>query len=586
MYKTLDPEPISQFWNVWTKYSGLHNTAHVYHIGILSEFLGNNYQYYPTANILLKIVATLSIFPAVIVIFKNRLLAFLSSILFSISSATAGSLFRVSNGNDYVALTIMNIFFISYYWIFVKHSKGLLVLSALLFFIAYLTSPGRIFPLLLLIFLVEIFWLLKLRNINNIGFSLVRIIFYLIPVFLISIPAPVSTCCPLISQSHTLLKDIISGSLFNLLDPFASIGWTIFTNDYWRFFGIFDYKSLTNFGDYLSFLLKGPTFIFGTLTLILSLILVKKPLRFFLKVFIFNFTLEVLIFFIANKHPTLTEADTFQLLLLRYPTLVSIYILTLALIIFLSWRKNDLKSGVSNALWVGPFISIIFLWPMWVIMGRLINDWHSVIRYFLWPALGTSLFVGVILSAFYERLKGKDFLRYLSVIIISIIIFNLYLNNKEAIQKEFLPEGAQKIKVTDQRILQEKLVRKLDRSAQKGDLLIYFDFEQSDLGSQYYIEALPVEALGVMLHVNRGKGTSGCIAGFTDQKVFKSSIKEKNNEIGFEYPGVCVNEDIVKAGLKESTEPHFFTLDKFYAFSIENGDFVDVKTDVLRELGI
>src|SRR3989339_1720387 len=90
IYKSLDPNPFSQLINAWT-HIGLHEASQVYHIGILSEFFGFNYQAYQITNILFKIAATLSFFPLILTVFQNRLLAFLGTLLFAINSATAGS---------------------------------------------------------------------------------------------------------------------------------------------------------------------------------------------------------------------------------------------------------------------------------------------------------------------------------------------------------------------------------------------------------------------------------------------------------------------------------------------------------------
>lgn len=585
-YRTLHPDPLSQLWTVWTKYAGLHNTTHVYHIGILSEIFGYNYQYYPVANIVLKILATLSIFPVIIIIFKSRLLAFLTTILFSISSATAGPLRWITNGKDFIAVAALNIFFISYYQTIVSYSKRLLVLSTFLFFIVYLLSPPRMFSLLLLIPLFEIFWLLKTRKLSNVRYSLIRLIFFFLPAVLISIQAPVSTCCPVTSRPQMLLGDILSGHLFNFVDPLTSVGWSIFTNDYWKYFGELNILALTNFGNYLIFLIQGPLIVFFILTIILSIILSKKPSKFFIYVFSLNFILEISVFFLANRYPPLTSDATLHLLLLRYPTFITIYIFTIAFFSFLSCRKNELKDGISEAVWIGPLISIVFLLPMWVIMGRLINDWNSVNRYFLLPALGATLFMGAILTAFYERLKSKKLLKFVSLIIISIIIFNLYQTNKAAIQKEFMPESEPRVKISDRQLLHQKLMKKLAVLAPRGDLLIYFDFDESDLGAKYYNEALTLVDFGDVIHFLRGRETYGCIGGLSDKETLKKIIQVRSNEVGFEYGGKCVDKDTGTGGIREGPQPWFYTVDKFYAFSIKNGDFIDIKDQMLKELGI
>lgn len=298
-FKFLDTNLFSQLINSWI-HIGLHETSHIYYIGILSELFGFNYQPYQIANILLKTAATLSFFPLILIIFKNKLLAFLATLLFGINSATAGSLLIIAIGEVFLAVTSLNIFLITYYCAIFKKTKVLYFLSSLFFLLTFLMAPPRMFPLLVLIPLIEVYWLFNTRKLHNLKFSIIRVIIYILPVVLISLPAPVSSCCPFTSRPLVLLKDIIDGNWHNLLDPFAGIGWTLLTNDFWKFFGGLELETFKNFGEYLTFLFSGPLLIFGSLTLILSLILSKKPSKFFLLTFGLNFIAEI--FWIAYNY--------------------------------------------------------------------------------------------------------------------------------------------------------------------------------------------------------------------------------------------------------------------------------------------
>lgn len=590
LYSSL-PNPLLSIANVWTEV-GLHTTAQIYHIGILSDFLMFNYEGYQVVNVALKALGTITLFPLILVLFKDKRLAFIATILFGMSSATAGSFLWIVKGSEYIGIALMNIFLITYYFVILRNSRKLLLLSSLIFLLAYLMAPPRMFPLLLLIPLIEIYWLLKTRKKTNLTTSIVRATVYILPIILISLPAPVSSCCPFTSRPPILFKDIMSGNWHNLLDPFAGIGWTLFTNDYWKLFTTLEFDTFTNFGSYLSFLMK-PTLIFGILTLILSLILARKRLNFFIVVFGLNLVFEILMFFIANDNYHIAEnikkTDSIgHFVYTKYPTIVGIYILVVAFASFLEWRK-DRANNLLKAVWIGPVISVIFLWPTWVVMGPLINDYSSTHWYFGIPAMGTTLLLGAILILLYEKLKNRKLFKAISLGVILGIMLIFYQTHKEAITKQYLGINPWEITLGDQQKLHEQLLRSMGPAARNGDLLVYLDIVEDSINLrrtiQYYREALVVHHFGYWVHFMRtgdGSINNGCIDVVTDAEILKSIVDSKEGKSGFRYTGYCMD----KPGAVNTKDKIFYGLDNFYALRIQGGDFIDIKAEVLAELGI
>lgn len=595
LYRSLDFNFLDKLIYVW-KTSGLHTSAQIFHIGILSDFFGFNYSAYQIVNVALKAIGTISFFPLILILFKSRKLAFLATILFGISSATAGSFLWVVKGSEYIGIVLMNVFLITYYFVIIKNSKKLLLLSSFLFLASYLMAPPRMFPLLLLVPLVEIFWLLKTRKLNNLKYSIFRGIVYILPVILISLPAPVSSCCPFTSRPLVLLKDIINGNLHNLLDPFAGIGWTLLTNDYWEFFDKLEMDTFKNLGSFL-FFLKDPMLIFGILTLFLSLILSKKPRKFFLMIFGLNFITEILFFFVAGYHfyisAELVSLDSpGHFLTTKYPALVGIYIFIVAFVSFLEWRKNR-DNNLLKAMWVGPIFSAIFLWPTWIIMGYLINDHSSVHWYFGIPAMGTTLFLAAILIQLYEKLKRRKLLRIFSSLVVLVITAIFYYTHGVAVAKQYLGINPEKITLQDQTALQGKLISKLGPHARIGDILVYLDIVEDTVNlrrtKQFYREALSVHHpgyhFGYWVHFRRSgnKGiNNGCIEAITDQETLRVRFALKDGKKGFIHTGYCID---------QSLEPYtkdtvFYGLDNFYAFRIENGEFIDIREEALQAVSL
>lgn len=596
LYRLLDFNFLDKLIYVW-KTSGLHTSAQIFHIGILSDFFGFNYSAYQIVNVALKAIGTISFFPLILILFKSRKLAFLATILFGISSATNGSFLWVVKGSEYIGIALLNIFLITYYFVILKNSKILLIFSSLLFLLAYLMAPPRMFPQLLLIPLVEIYWLLKTKKLKNLTTSIIRTLVYILPVILISLPVPVSSCCPFTSRPLVLLKDIINGNLHNLLDPFAGIGWTLLTNDFWEFFDKLEMETFKNFGSFLFFLLKGPMLIFGSLTLFLSLILSKKPRKFFLMIFGLNFIAEIFFFFVAGYHfyipAELINLDSpGHFLTTKYPSLVGIYIFIVAFVSFLEWRKNK-DNNLLKAMWVGPIFSAIFLWPTWIIMGYLINDHSSVHWYFGIPAMGTTLFLAAILIQLYEKIKRRKLLRIFSSLVVLVITAIFYYTHGVAVAKQYLGINPEKITLQDQTVLQGKLISKLGPHARIGDILVYLDIAEDTVNlrrtKQFYREALSVHQLGYhfgyWVHFRRsGNGiiNNGCIEAVTDKETLQDKFSLKDGKKGFIYTGYCIG---------ESVEPYtkdtvFYPQDNFYAFRILNGEFIDIKKEVIEDLAV
>lgn len=596
-YRSLYPNPLAKLIDVWTNI-GLHTTAQIYHIGILSDLLKFNYQSYQTVNVILKAIGTLSFFPLIIVLFKNKKLAFIATILFGMSSATAGSFLWIAKGSEYLGIALMNIFLITYYYSIRENSKKFLFLSSILILISYLMAPPRMFPLPILVLLVEIYWLVTTRKLINLKYSIIRMIAFSLPIVLISKMAPVSACCPFAARPLMLIKEIVNGNWQDLIDPFAGIGWTLVTNDFWKFFGSLQMETFTNFGDFLLYLIKGPLLIFGILTPLLSFILSKKPGKFFILVFGLNLFFEILMFFIAGHHLSIPAELVIpyapgQFIITKYPAMVAFYIFIIAFACFLEWRK-DRENNLLKAIWIGPIFSIIFLWPTWVIMGSLINDYSSVHWYFGIPAMGTTLLMAAILVLLYEKLKGRNLLRSFAMLIIFGVIFIFYRTHGAAIAKQYLGINPQRVSLKDQQIIHQKLISNLGESARTGNLLIYFDIVEDTLNlrrtSQYYKDALVINAFGYWVHFRRGENgiiNDGCVAGISNKKVLESAVLVENDQVGFnyKYEGICINKNTTIGG-NVGKETAFYGLDNFYAFRVKDGEFIDIKKDILKELGI
>jgi hypothetical protein len=81
-YKSLDLHPLSKLLEVWGA-RGIYTTYQVYYMGLLESLVGFNYHSFQVVNLIFKALGTLAIFPLVLVIFRSRLLAILTTLFFA-----------------------------------------------------------------------------------------------------------------------------------------------------------------------------------------------------------------------------------------------------------------------------------------------------------------------------------------------------------------------------------------------------------------------------------------------------------------------------------------------------------------------
>lgn len=86
--------------NTWLKI-GPHNASHFFYLGFLDLLFGENYNMYLITGIFLKMLATFSLYPLILVVFKNRILAFLGTLIYGLSFASAGALALYSVSDEY-----------------------------------------------------------------------------------------------------------------------------------------------------------------------------------------------------------------------------------------------------------------------------------------------------------------------------------------------------------------------------------------------------------------------------------------------------------------------------------------------------
>lgn len=200
-----------------------HYTNQAIYITFLNILFDTHFEFYYRFSVFLKTLSSLSIFLALFIITKNRLLAFLAAIIYSISYTSAGALEFVMVGIEYLGVIFLSVFSISYYFLLKKFSITSLVLSSILLSFTFLSAPIRVFPVFLIILLIELFKIKK-----GIRQGLTRIFVLFLPIFLLMILYnlykffdPVYT-----SNSVAIFNTFLDGNFYNLLAPISGLGYS------------------------------------------------------------------------------------------------------------------------------------------------------------------------------------------------------------------------------------------------------------------------------------------------------------------------------------------------------------------------
>ncbi len=261
-----------------------------YYLGILNYLFGANFENYHIIAHIFKIIATIGIYPLFYFLSGSSLVALLGAILYSASPSSMGSLYGISNGNDYPAIFLLTIFLLMYLYSIKNNisSPKWLVCMFIFFFSSIIISPERSLPIIILVLIFEAIWVLRHYSKTRLLASIKRAGILLSPTFLFLILKPpsnaVGSVSTLLANTGNLLNGIRMGRGDYLLNPFISLSSTFLPDKYWTLINI---VQTDNFVEYMVRLLTVPLVTVFIPTSMIITMLSKKPLRFILLVFIY-----------------------------------------------------------------------------------------------------------------------------------------------------------------------------------------------------------------------------------------------------------------------------------------------------------
>lgn len=578
-YKTLGPNPLTKIFEVWSQ-RGAYSTIPIYYVGIIESLTGFNYPLIQFVGIFFRTLATLSIFPIILLVFKNKWLAALTTILVAISYPTTGALETGVEPSEYLGFLMMNIFIISYYYLNTKHLMQIkwLIISSLLLFIAVLVSVMRVYPILFLLPLIETYLWLMDSSKYKFKFMVIKLLSFYFPFLILVYYFPFSATGHFVLP--TILSKIADGNWQLVLTPLQGLGFMIPLSKYYDKLGTLD---LSSFDAYLIFLLGSPLVIFGFGSFLLSWIITRKPISLFLRICFLNFGLDLLIYWVIQHRFNIPlelrlNYDMHRL----YPVFFGLFILAFSINFFIEWLKMGKKNNLLLVLWLGPFVSLFYITATFFYASLNLSFAGAQDHYLLIPTFGISLMIaGILLSLFNKSSKLKYGLIPGIFIITSILLF-FYLLNKELTHDYFNEVKIKGRAAGGQIEMQTKIKQKLKDVDYTKPLMVYFDTSEIFGDGPFYSESL-LTPFPFFMHLDGDKVLDGCIGViYDDSKMIKlkKSIKEINSQKFIVHPAFCIN------GYSISINDIAVKPEDLYAFKIKNRDFIDYKNQLLDQLGV
>lgn len=566
----------------WTS-RNLNWGALTVYLGLISHLFSGNYFPIQVINFLGKIVFTVVLFPVIFTLTKNRLLAILSVLFFSVAYPSAGYLFQYMTGAAYWGGFFYALFILIYIKN-VREKKAMTVLtilvSVLLVYLALSLALYRIVGFLMILPVIELILLLIRRS--SLKYSLIRIIFFsALPLVILS------KVHNLTGSKGSLIGDIVSnllnGNLFMFVNPLAGLALTVIPRMYGGAYGMELLKSFSMFANYI---LKS----FGGLYVLLIFILgftlpIKSKNNFILRSFLITSLLVLMLFFFVSHYTLSPRLDITPMAVLG--TLIFSVAISLGIEWFFYQRSNNLFLTA----FVSVCFALFFTATTWFFnlrgTGSITYD-EGMHRYLTIPAIGTSVFLSAISTLILQKKHHFLPLRIFSYSILVLLVIFVLKNNYHELQffniKKDLGED-----IAFQKQIRDSFYDSYLKN--KGDKVLYYVVSSQDPQDLKIDHALSLDILGYWIYLKQynlkgnKKNELGCIMSLPYWWWQKEALITEDHQLMFRYDAICSVEtpkgsDIVYA------QQHIVTLpiDKLFAFTIKDRNIIDITEEVKQKL--
>lgn len=560
--------PLSNLKKAW-KDTGIYQTPHLYYGGILFSLFGFNFLSYHLTSLIFKILSIITFYLLIQVIFRNRLLSFLSALIFSFQYASFGSMEMVTRTQDYLLISGLNVFFILLYLIIANKLRGIVwsILASMVLLSTFLINPARAYPILPFICFLGAAIFLNNRSRSNFYKIAKHFFIFFLPFILFVIFTGRSGA--FFGNSSTIIQKISVGNFQMLLAPFSSFGSLLLQNDSLRFLS----SPTWALSDFLSYFLGGPLIFFGITTIILSRILSKTPLKFFLGVFIINFLAELLIFIFIDLGRNLPNhlKMTYDPYTFTPTAVLGAYILVLTIFVFIEWL-NDKQNKILLLYLLGITFSVTFVWFTWIVYS-LVHIPMGIYGYSTIPSVGVSAAISSLLVFTYLKINNQSRLLKTFAPSVFLICIVYFIYNNYQVQTYLKTNVDYGNKASDQIFIKNKFWNFLSEDTTPCNNLFFLETtpnEQNGLNYSFIMIDRFDRWYSLYSPYNSKKPCPVAVLVSDEAKLLSNYTTIKGKE-GFLYKYF-------------NGEDNFFPLEDFYAFSLQNRDIIDIKLDLLKKL--
>lgn len=384
-----------QLYNLWLSFD-VHKTLSFFDIksylspywpqyfflGIIRHFFDYQAQAYFAASLILRVLATISLYFVSYEFSKSRLAAFLTSILFTFSVAGLQTTDWVFNMNTYAGIFFFNFALIMY--LKIRNLKTFLswrwLFFILFFFLALGVVPVRMHGALPFLIICEFFLFSKIDK-----FLVVRL---LLPIIIMITLVKVGSfggegdTLPLLDTSFKYLREMLSAGRYDILFYFLGVIGNIAIPD------------IANLASTFGYLL--PTIVFFSLIGLLICITLRGGKIMYLTVIIFNLLWAIIGSRLTFWNPNLPFSHVFSITAGFETVLLSL------IFSFYSYESHPKLSGslIIALIWITSFTLLY-----WLRSGYLIIE--STGRYMTLGAAGFAILFGSLLT-----ISFKNFVLY------------------------------------------------------------------------------------------------------------------------------------------------------------------------------
>lgn len=570
-------DPVRHFINAWTQW-GVY-TYQVYYIGLIEQFFGFNYRNFQIVTLIFKIIATLSIYPLILLVTRSKIAAFLTTLIYAVTYSSVGVMYTVVTSGLFVAIPFMNLFFI-WYWYLISKSENRfyqILLGVILFFITLLLATERMYPLIPVIFSIEIFWWFKNAfSKDALLQGLKRLLIFAVP-FLVAFLYHPSILTPVSGNAEVTYHKFLLGNWQVILSPMISLGSLFVPKDFWPFFGT---PVANNFFQYIGFLISGPFITFTILSILFSVFLSKKKVKFLMDILVCNTVLSVAVYYLSTHELHIPNSNRMHFDIgYIIPALIGSYVVSFTLALFREWLRDEKKNSLLISMVGGIAIAFVFIVTTWI-PADYVLVFFGVHRYLTVPAIGSSLLVACLMTAMFNKMQTKKYFRQFAFIIFLPLI-PLALFNSKVISDhmKYELEFAGTDSVGHIR-MKEKLWSFLGNLSKSEPSVFYFD-ESQDHDNGYFDETTVMAGFNYWMNV-RGNGVVNPPL---------VHVLLRSNLICPEPRNMCLNKVKSMITAKDGGKgilygDVFYKKENFYAFRFVNRDIVDIRPEVVEAIGL